>query len=213
MCRYVFFDADDLTPAAVLASNDSEPIVTEPTFSGFDSVSESDMSSESEYELDEEEERRRSLVFDQLKAWCETYCQRLDLASSPRVARVTECLAMRIYVFRLLEPCCLTNLAALSVLVGSHLMDMPRSRSEVAMMTEVDDRELLRLYRLFWHSPHRPEIFFDVHFLGMIGRGGPQIVQSYLPEVRDLVSDEEILAMIDRGQTEPVTTDLPLGRE
>ena len=215
MCRYVFFDGDDLTPAAVLASSDSEPLVplvTEPAFFGVFSDNESDSSSDSECEFDEEEESTRSLVFEQLKIWCETFCRRLDLAS--RVARVTEHLARRIYVFRLFEPSySLRVLAALSVLVGSHLMDVPRSRSEVAMRTEVDGRELLRLYRVFWHSRRRPELFFDVEILGMIGRGGPQIVQGYLPEIRDLVTDEEILAMIDRGQTEPVIPDLPLGRE
>ena len=204
-----------MTPAAVLASSDylepSVPLLTEPAFFGDFSDYESDTSSDSVYELNEEEESRRSTVFEQLKASCETYCRRLDL--EPSVAQVTEHLARRIYVARLFESCSLRKLAALSVLVGSYLMDVPRSRSEVAMMTEVDGRELLRLYRLFWHAPRRPELFFDLEILGMISRGGPQIVQGYLPEIRDLVTDEEILAMIDGGQAELGITDLPLGRE
>ena len=226
MCRYVFFpqqprphladwifDGEDLTPAAVLASMyDSEPIDTGPAFSRFSSYSESDVNSDSEHLVDEGEEHWRSLTFETIENLCGTYCRRLDLASSPRVTRVTEYLAWKIYGARLFEPCPPTILAAFSVLVGSHLMDVPRTLSQVAMMTEAYEDEIFRLHRLFQHSPRRDEVF-DAEILEMIGRGDHQPVLGYLTKSRDLFSDEEILEMVDMCDVDDIRSQLPEDRD
>ena len=170
------------------------------------------MSSDSEYLFAQEEEGWRTRDYETIMDRSEIYCRRLDLASSPRVTRVTEYLARKIYESRLFEPCCAVTLAAFSVLVVSHLMDVPRTLSQVTMMTGVDDRELFRLYRLFQHSPRRAELF-DAQILGMIGRGGPRVVLSYLPEIRGLFSDEEILAMVDMDDVDSIRSDMPEDRD
>ena len=209
MCRYVFFpkqlrpylehgifDGDELTPAAVLASIDSEPRDTGPRFARFPDE-ESDLSSVSEYTVDEEEERR-SVDFESIKALCETYCRRLDLTSSPRVLAVSEHFAKTVYDSCLFTYRTLSNLVAFTVLVVSHIMGVPRSLFRVSRVTEVDDRVIFGLYKFFSNlRDHR--LFFDEEILGIIDRGGFETVLTYLPEQRGLFFAEESRELIERG--------------
>ena len=208
MCRYVFFpkrprpylehgifDGDDLTPAAVLASDDSEPTDTGPS-----SESESVTSSDSEHIADEEEDDR-SLDFETIRALCETYCQRLDLASSPRVMAVSEHLARKIYV-GWLSGHRLPHLVAFAVLLVSHIMGVSRSLFQVARVADVDDRVVFDHYRFFLHLGLNRDRLLDEEILGMIDRGDLETVLNSMPEEEDLFLPEESGALAERGGLE-----------
>ena len=217
MCRYVFFpkqprphleneisDGDDLTPAAVLASLDSEPTDTGLRFSAFSWDSESVMSSDSEYIVDGEEDR--SLDFETIKILCETYCRGLDLASSPRVMAISEHFARKVYDFRLFRYRRLKNLVAFSVLVVSHIMGVPKSLFQVSRVTEVDDRAIFGLYKFFLYLRYRRDMLLDEEILGMIDRGDFETVLTYLPEERGLFFAEESRELAERGGFEAFRT-------
>ena len=220
MCRYVFFpkqprphlehgifDGDDLTPAAVLASNDSEPIDTGPLLSAFSSDSESDMSSDSEYT----DEERRSFDFETIRVLCETYCRGLEFASSPRMMAVSEHLARKGYDSWRFGYRRLPNLVAFTVLVVSHIMGVPRSLFQVARVAEVDDRIIFAIYRIFLRSEIHREGLLDEEIVGMIDRGDFETVLTYLPEERGLFFAEENRELIERGGFE-VFRSLPVWR-
>ena len=212
MCRYVFFPKrprpylehgvfgrDDLTPAAVLASRDSEPTDTGPWISEFPSDSESDMSSDSEFARDEE---RRSPDFETIRTLCETYCRGLDLASSPRVMAVSEHFARKAYDAIIFRWCRVPELVAFAVLVVSHIMGVPRSLFQVARVAEVSDHRVFQLYRILLITGIHGHLVFDAEMLRIIDRGDFVTVLSYLPEYRGLFFAEESRELIERGGIE-----------
>ena len=213
MCRYVFFPPqprpnfdlefleDDLTPAAVLALNDSEPVDTGPAFITFDPYVESDMSRESESPVDGEEERM-SRDLETIKTTCEIYCRELDLDSNPTVMAVSQHLAIKHYHSWLFLDSSGAHIVAFIVLVASHLMGVPRSLLQVSRALLVDDFTIFRIYRYFLHSRETRAELLDEETLGMIDRGDFETVSTYLPDEPTLFLPEESGALIGRGGIE-----------
>ena len=205
MCRYVFFDVDDLTPAAVLASSDSEPMDSGVPFLLYaDEPDHSGLTDEPDDSEDTEDEEEALMTSD--LAWmrneCEVYCQRLDLASSPRVMAVSEHLARKIHHSWLFMRHRETIIVAFTVLLASHIMGVPRSLLQVSNASFVDDRILFGIYRFFLHSGvYRGELL-DEETLGMMDRGDLETVLTYLPEERGLFLPEESDTLNERGGLE-----------
>ena len=215
MCRYVFFpqqpqpnfdlgffDGDDLTPAAVLASHDSEPVDTGPAFTTFEPYAESDISSESEWAEDGMSERG-SNDLPMIRNLGETYCRSLDFAPHlSRVMAVTEHLAWKNYQSWLFAESSGSHIVAFTVLAVSHIMGVPRSLFQVSRATLVDDHVIFGLYRLLRRSRGYLAELLDEEALGIIDRGDFETVSSYLPEVPALFFPEESDALIARGGIE-----------
>ena len=175
VCRYVFFPAQP------------RPYLEHGTFDGDDWIpaTAEDESAEMMYEDNIEEDEsvgdmrlRREIAT--LYSMCDTYCQRLDLAPIIRVTDVSEHLARRIFVLRLFDYRDVSSLAAVSVLVASHLLYVPRTVRQVSMMSGVAVSEIRRLYRLFRLIPDLAD-FIDEDMLTVIDDSGDlEAVLSYL---------------------------------
>lgn len=210
LCRYVFFakqpeshlgrgnfDEDDLTPAAVLASNDSEsmdPILHTDEFDPWQVTDESDDP--------EDTEDYEDLMRSNLAMTCENLCQGLDLGSSPRVVEVSIHLAKKIYLTWRWMDRNNASIEAFAVLLASHMMGVPRSLFQVSNASLVDEQTLFNTYRFFLRSrAHRAELL-DEEILDMMDRDDLETVLSHLPEDRGLFLPEESAALDERGGLE-----------
>ena len=201
MCRYVFFpaqprpylelgimvDGDDVNPADVVAEDlyDHSEVLDFSAFSPFTTGSGNDNEEEEE---EEEEERDMQLYHDTeiaiMKDMCSTYCHRLDLASRPTVIFVSQHLAKKMYMYCKSFYYGLSNMAAFSVFVASHLLGVPRSQHWVCAMAGAEDDDVSYLYRLFRFSLIGADLI-DEEILAVIDRGDLETVVRYLPRVPD----------------------------
>lgn len=137
-----------------------------------------------EHEIAADDIRHHNLAdLDTIKTMCETYCHRLDLASSSsRVISLSQHLAQNIHVACMFHFCGPSSMAAVSVFVASHLLGVPRTLFRVSMMSGVDGCDILPLYRLFLFSLIEADLIDD-EILAMVGRGDFNTVLGYLPDV------------------------------
>ncbi|CAD6580019.1 MAG: transcription initiation factor IIB [Alectoria sarmentosa] len=117
-----------------------------------------------------------------VKAMCETYCYRLNLNSNPRAIDISQHLAGKIYVACLLAAHAPSSIAAVSVYLTSHLVGAPKSRHLVSRMSGVAAGVISRLYWSLYPVRVRAE-FIDEEMLALIDRGDVETVLGFLPEV------------------------------
>lgn len=117
-----------------------------------------------------------------VKAMCETYCYRFNLNSNPRAIDISQHLAGKIYVACLLAAHAPSSIAAVSVYLTSHLVGAPKSRHLVSRMSGVAAGVISRLYWFIYPVRVRAELI-DEEMLALIDRGDVETVLGFLPEV------------------------------
>ena len=123
------------------------------------------------------------LDLDALETMCETYCYRLDLTSESTAVNVSRRLARNIFVSNLFLDLYPSVTAAVSVFITSHLTGEPKTLNWVSVMSDVETDEILDLYLGFRLARVQHELI-DEEVLAMIGRGDLATVVTHLPQVR-----------------------------
>lgn len=125
-----------------------------------------------------------------IRTMCSTYCHRLDLSPSPISIAIplSRHLATNIHSAPMFHFCGPSAIAAVAVFVASHLLGAPRTLFRVEMMTGVEGRDVLSLYRIFLFAVIEGGLVDEV-VVGMVGgreggrgRGGWDEVVGRLPD-------------------------------
>ena len=188
---YESYGYDDYPPWIDYISlfSGNAPMAPQWRFHSWDSGAENGNEEEVREEYWEEEEIAMSDVdhhsitdLQTVKAMCETYCYRLNLNSNPRAIDISQHLAGKIYVACLLAAHAPSSIAAVSVYLTSHLVGAPKSRHLVSRMSGVAADVISRLYWSLHPVRVRAE-FIDEEMLALIDRGDVETVLGLLPEV------------------------------
>ena len=126
-----------------------------------------------------------------IRSMCETYCYRLNLTANSRAIEISQRIGQHIFeridgATRYSHFPSLT-IAAVSAFMTSHLTGMPKSMGWVAMNASVLIIHSLRgLYWYIYHTRFHDFLddhdFIDEEMLAMIGRGDRETVLGFLPE-------------------------------
>ncbi|KAF6238947.1 hypothetical protein HO173_002819 [Letharia columbiana] len=127
-----------------------------------------------------EVEYRPSTDLQTVKAMCETYSYRLNFTSSSKTIAVSQRFAEKIHVACALAGHAPPSVAAVAVFVASHLAGAPKTAHWVSLMSGVDADAIAGLYWFVCPARVRAELV-DEEMLAMIDRGDRETVLGFLP--------------------------------
>lgn len=194
VCRHVFFPAQPrpYLEHGVIGDDEGSPLDT-PEDSplgppeGFGGYVVSDTRDDDE-EVTEEDTEDDGSNLETIQNMCVTYCYRLSLNNN--ISRAIE-LSQRI-AHHILEDTSLAvrpagyslaSIAAVSVFATSHLLGAPKTEERVSMNSGVTIGAIAGLYWYVTH-PHDFGELIDEEMLAMIGRGDRETVLGFLPVAR-----------------------------
>ena len=122
-----------------------------------------------------------------IKTMCETYCYRLSLTTNSRAIELSQRIAQHILedtgVAYRPGDFSMASIAAVSVFATSHLIGAPKTQEWVSINSSIPANFIAGLYWYVTH-PHDFGELIDEEMLAMIGRGDRETVLGFLPEAR-----------------------------
>lgn len=185
LCRYVFFPAQPrpYLEHGVIGDDEDLPLVTHEGFGGYVVTDTRD----DDEEVTEEDTEEGEPDLETIKTMCETYCYRLSLTTNSRAIELSQRIAQHILedtgVAERPGDFSMTSIAAVSVFATSHLIGAARTQEWVSMNSGIPIGYIAGLYWYITH-PHDFGDLIDEEMLAMINRGDRETVLGFLPEAR-----------------------------
>ena len=193
VCRYVFFPAQPrpYLEHGIIGDDEGSPLDTPEdspleTPEGFGGYIVHDTGDDDE-QVTEEDTAADESNLETIKNACVTFCYRLNLNTYSRAIELSQHLAQHILEATgvAARPGDFSNasIAAVSVFATSHLIGAPKIQEWVSMNSGVSIGTIAGLYWYVTH-PHDFGDLLDEEMLAMINRGDRETVLGFLPEAR-----------------------------